>query len=106
MRIQLEDDQNGLYSFASDLKYDEALLALQRYCTKEGIALNSDPHPIQEPPTLEYDGPGRKVYRVIDDAIPVLTTLDELKALRKLRDIFESNEKTNTFAWIEEDELA
>lgn len=42
-----------------------------------------------------------KIYRVIDDADCVLTTFDELTALRRLRQIMEKHDVT--WGWIDEE---
>lgn len=44
-----------------------------------------------------------KVYRVIDNSTAVLTTVDELKALRLLRKIMEKYDVT--WGWVDEEEL-
>ncbi len=46
-----------------------------------------------------------KVYRVVDNSTTVLVTMDELKALRRYREIMDANEKCNTWAWIDEEIL-
>ncbi len=49
--------------------------------------------------------PPVKVYRVIDDAVCVLTTTDELKALRRYHEIIDANEKINHYGWIDVEDL-
>lgn len=83
MRIQFSDGQT-IYSFASELTMQQAL---DLFVNRHGNAAEA------------------KVYRVVDNASPVLTTLDELKALRKLRDIIDSRPETKAWAWVEEDDL-
>lgn len=43
----------------------------------------------------------QKVYRVFDDGDLVLSTLDELKALRKYHSLMEAKEHVNTWGWID-----
>lgn len=47
-----------------------------------------------------------KVYRVIDDGMCILTTTDELKALRRYQEIMDANEKVNNWGWVDVEELA
>ena len=44
-----------------------------------------------------------KVYRVIKNATCILTTTDELKALRKLKELGEARD--NSWEWIDTEEL-
>lgn len=44
-----------------------------------------------------------KFYSVIDNGIEVLNTTDELKALRKLREIMEKHDVT--WGWLDDKEL-
>jgi len=44
-----------------------------------------------------------KIYKVIDNSTEVLTTFDELKALRLLRKIMEKHDVT--WGWIDESEV-
>lgn len=44
-----------------------------------------------------------KIYRVIDDGTLVLTTADELTALRKLRAILQRHDLTA--AWVDDEEV-
>lgn len=46
---------------------------------------------------------GVKVYRVVDDCTPVLSTLDPAKALRKLQEVLDKHDVS--WAWVEEDTL-
>ncbi len=83
MRIQFSDGQT-IYSFASELTMQQAL---DLFVNRHSNAAEA------------------KVYRVIDNGSPVIATLDELTALRKLRTIVESREVTKDWAWVEEDDL-
>jgi hypothetical protein len=44
-----------------------------------------------------------KVYRVIDNSTEVLATVNELEALRRLRQIMEKHDVT--WGWVEETEV-
>lgn len=59
---------------------------------------------------LSFHGPvtsspteGQKVYRVIDDGDCVLTTLDPVKALRRLQEVLDKHEIL--WAWYDEETL-
>lgn len=76
-----------IYSFESDLTFQQILDAL-----------------INKSKRVGYVGP-QKVYRVIDNSSHVMTTMDELKALRRYNEAIESHEEANTWAWLETEEL-
>ena len=42
-----------------------------------------------------------KIYRVVDDSTMVLTTVNELEALRKLKSIVDKHEKMSEWGYIE-----
>lgn len=75
------------YCFTSELSFQAILDALVNGAKRKG-----------------YVAP-QKVYRVIDDGMCVLTTTDELKALRRYQEIMDANEKVNTWGWIDAEDL-
>jgi hypothetical protein len=46
-----------------------------------------------------------KIYRVIDDAICVLVTANELEALRRYHKVMEKYEQSQNFGWIDEEKV-
>ncbi len=86
------------YAWNVDITFDQLLTALQWAATKNATI-----------PRLRYKGLDHayptKIYRVTDDGICILTTTDELKALRRYKEIMDANEKVNTWAWVDTEEL-
>jgi hypothetical protein len=75
------------YSFSSELSFQAILDAFVNVSKRKG-----------------YVAP-QKVYRVVDNSSHVMTTMDELKALRRYRDAIESHEEANTWAWVDIEDL-
>lgn len=73
------------YSFTSELSFQAILDALTNASKRKG-----------------YVAP-QKVYRVIDDGTCILTTTDEVKALRRYYEIVDVNDKINS--WVDVEEL-
>lgn len=46
-----------------------------------------------------------KLYRVIDDSTCVLTTLNELEALRRFQKVMERHENTSDYGWLDITEI-
>ncbi len=49
------------------------------------------------------NGKGYEVYRVVDDSLVVMTTLDPVKALKKIAELIEKHDVT--WCWVEIDTL-
>jgi len=46
-----------------------------------------------------------RIYRVVDDGTCVLTTADEVVALRKFREVMEKYDKVLDYGWIDVEEI-
>jgi len=75
------------YSFTTELSFQAILDAIVNAGKRKGYI------------------PTTKVYRVVDNSEHVMTTMDELKALRRYRDAIESHEQANTWAWVDIEDL-
>ena len=75
------------YSFSSELSFQAILDAFVNASKRKG-----------------YVAP-QKVYRVVDDGMCILTTTDELKALRRYHEIMDANDKINTYGWVDTEDL-